>query len=79
MEERVEIIEEDVITDEIKSEEPAIDSEKNKELKMKVAGKYKTATTEQKQLVKEILGKYDATKLDETKPTQMFIDILAIL
>lgn len=59
-------------------EEP-IDVEHNKELKKHVAGKYKTATAEQKQQVKEILAKYDSTKLDETKPTQMFEDILAIL
>ncbi|MBD1379093.1 AAA family ATPase [Metabacillus arenae] len=69
---------EEVIVDET-TIEPAIDVEHNKELKKQVAGKYKTATTEQKQQVKEILGRYDATKLDETKPTQMFEDILAIL
>lgn len=59
--------------------EPVIDLEKNKELKGKVAGKYKTATPEQKKQVKEILAKYDTTKLDETKPTQMFVDVLEIL
>jgi hypothetical protein len=44
-----------------------------------VAGKYKTATDEQKVKVKSILGKYGASKLDETKPTQMFVEILEIL
>jgi hypothetical protein len=29
--------------------------------------------------VKEILAKYDTTKLDETKPTQMFVEVLEIL
>lgn len=60
-------------------EEPEIDIEHNKELKAKVAGKFKVATTEQKKQVKEILAKYDAGKLDETKPTQMFEEILEIL
>lgn len=60
-------------------EEVLVDLEKNKQLKAKVAGKYKTATLEQKEQVKVILGKYDSTKLDETKPTQMFVDILEIL
>jgi hypothetical protein len=59
--------------------EPEVDLEKNKELKKQVAGKFKVATPEQKKQVKEILAKYDATKLDETKPTQMFVDVLAIL
>lgn len=59
--------------------EPEVDIEKNKELKKKVAGKFKTSSPEQKKQVKEILAKYDATKLDETKPTQMFEDVLAIL
>jgi hypothetical protein len=69
---------EDLI-DDITEDEPSIDVEHNKQLKAKVAGKYKTATAEQKAQVKEILGKYGAAKLDETKPTQMFEDILAIL
>lgn len=68
---------EDTLLDE--SQEEVIDIERNKELKGKVAGKYKTATADTKAKVKEILGKYGATKLDETKPTQMFEDILAIL
>jgi hypothetical protein len=69
------------LTDELIEEpqEEVIDVEYNKQLKAKVAGKYKTATVEQKAQVKEILGKYGAAKLDETKPTQMFEDILAIL
>lgn len=71
--------EELIVEDEVVTEEVTIDIEKNKELKSKVAGKYKTATPEQKAQVKSILGKYDATKLDETKPTQMFEEILAIL
>jgi hypothetical protein len=61
------------------AEELVVDLAKNKELKAKVAGKYKTATAETKEKVKEILSKYDSAKLDETKPTQMFVDILAIL
>jgi hypothetical protein len=72
------LVEEDLV-DDLVSEEPVVDLEKNTELKGKVAGKYKTATTEQKAQVKEILSKYGASKLDETKPTQMFEDILAIL
>lgn len=71
-------VEEDLIVEETTTE-PEIDLDKNKELKSKVAGKYKTASTEQKQEVKKILSKYGATKLDETKPSQMFVDILAIL
>jgi hypothetical protein len=73
--------EEDDIVDEIEedTQEPKIDIEHNKQLKAKVAGKYKTASTDQKKQVKEILNKYGATKLDETKPSQMFEDILAIL
>lgn len=67
------------LSDDLSIEEPEIDLEKNKELKAKVAGRYKTATPEQKANVKEILSKYGASKLDETKPTQMFEDILAIL
>lgn len=70
-------LEEDTLLDEQKEE--VIDVEHNKQLKAKVAGKYKTATPEQKGKVKGILGKYGAAKLDETKPTQMFEDILAIL
>lgn len=70
-------VEQDDILDE--HQEDIIDIEKNKELKTKVAGKYKTATAEQKVAVKKILGTYGATKLDETKPTKMFEDILAIL
>jgi PTS system cellobiose-specific IIA component len=70
-------VEEDITLDE--PQEEVIDVEHNKQLKQKVAGKYKTATVEQKAQVKEILGKYGAAKLDETKPTQMFEDILAIL
>lgn len=73
-----ELIEDEVIIEETITEEPEIDVELNKQLKGKVAGKYKTATPEQKEKVKEILGKYGASKLDETKPTQMFHDILAI-
>jgi hypothetical protein len=72
-----EIAVEDNLLDE--PQEEVIDVEHNKQLKTKVAGKYKTATAEQKAKVKEILGKYGAAKLDETKPTQMFEDILAIL
>lgn len=60
-------------------EEDVVDIEKNKVLKAKVAGKYKTASDEQKAQIKEILGKYNATKLDETKPTKMFDEILKIL
>lgn len=59
--------------------EPEVDVEKNKELKGKVAAKFKVATPDQKKQVKEILAKYGASKLDETKPTQMFEDVLAIL
>jgi hypothetical protein len=65
--------------EELLETEPEIDIEHNKELKAKVAGKFKVATTEQKKQVKEILSTYGATKLDETKPTQMFEEILAIL
>jgi hypothetical protein len=67
------------VVDEITTSEPEVDLEKNKQLKTKVAGKYKAATAEQKEKVKEILGNYGAAKLDETKPTQMFEDILEIL
>jgi hypothetical protein len=70
---------EDLEPDDIIEDSPVIDLEKNKELKAKVAGKYKTATKEQKAQVKEILAKYDTTKLDETKPTQMFVEVLEIL
>lgn len=72
---------EDDFTDEIEvdSKEEVIDVEHNKELKKQVAGKYKVATKEQKVNVKGILSKYGTTKLDETKPSQMFVDILAIL
>jgi hypothetical protein len=73
-----ESIEDDLVED-ITTDEPEIDLDKNKQLKAKVAGKYKTSTPEQKVKVKEILGKYGASKLDETKPTKMFEDILAIL
>jgi hypothetical protein len=69
---------EETITD-TEVEEEVVDVEHNKELKKQVAGKFKTATSEQKKQVKEILAKYDSAKLDETKPTQMFEDILAIL
>jgi hypothetical protein len=72
-------IEEEIIDEITEIEESEIDLEKNKELKAKVAGKYKTATKEQKAQVKEILAKYDTTKLDETKPTQMFVEVLEIL
>lgn len=65
--------EEDIVGEEI------VDLDKNKELKKQVAGKYKTATTEQKDTVKSILAKYDTTKLDETKPTKMFEEILGTL
>jgi hypothetical protein len=75
--EEVEIEEDSLLDDE--PQEEVIDVEHNKQLKQKVASKYKTATAEQKAQVKEILGNYNATKLDETKPTQMFEDILAIL
>jgi hypothetical protein len=75
-EEQIEI-EEDNLLDETKEE--VIDIEHNKQLKAKVAGKYKTSTPEQKAKVKEILGQFGAAKLDETKPTKMFEDILAIL
>lgn len=77
--ESVEIEQEELIVEEPETTEPVVDLEKNKELKAKVAGKYKTATAETKLKVKEILGKYDAAKLDETKPTQMFEDILEVL
>jgi hypothetical protein len=70
-------LEEDTLLDE--QQEETIDIEHNKQLKGKVAGKYKTATPEQKAKVKEILGTYGAAKLDETKPSKMFEDILAIL
>jgi hypothetical protein len=71
---------EEELEDEIsETEEPKIDIEHNKQLKAKVAGKYKTANAYQKKQVKEILNKYGTTKLDETKPSQMFEDILAIL
>jgi hypothetical protein len=73
-----EAVEED-LTEDITIEEPEIDLEKNKQLKTKVAGKYKTATPEQKAKVKEILGKFGSTKLDEMKPTAMFEEILEIL
>lgn len=75
----IEIEQEELIVEEPETTEPVVDLEKNKELKAKVAGKYKTATAETKLKVKEILGKYDAAKLDETKPTQMFEDILEVL
>jgi hypothetical protein len=69
-------IEDNVIEEDLTDE---IDIEYNKELKAKVAGKFKVATTEQKKHVKEILAKYGTTKLDETKPTQMFEEVLEIL
>jgi hypothetical protein len=73
------VIEEDLIDEITETDEPEIDVEHNKELKAKVAGKFKVATTEQKKHVKEILAKYETTKLDETKPTQMFEEVLEIL
>lgn len=74
------VIEDDIVEDVVTVEEElTVDVEKNKELKSKVAGKYKTSTPEQKAQVKSILGKYDTAKLDETKPTQMFVEILAVL
>jgi hypothetical protein len=75
--EQVELDEDTLLDDE--QQEEVIDVEHNLELKKKVAGKFKVATTEQKVKVKEILAKYGAAKLDETKPTQMFEEILAIL
>lgn len=65
--------------DDFEIEEELVDTEKNKELKKKVAPKYKTATDEQKEKVKMILSKYGATKLDESKPTKMFEEVLAEL
>ena len=77
------IPEDDVLEDEVsvieETIEDVVDVEKNKELKSKIAGKFKVATSEKKAQVKSILGKYDAAKLDETKPTQMFEEILAVL
>jgi hypothetical protein len=67
-----EVVEETIV-------EEVIDLEENKKLKNKVAGKYKTASPDQKENVKLILSKYGTTKLDETKPTEMFKEILAIL
>lgn len=72
-------LEPDEFTNDTIEDFPVIDLEKNKELKAKVAGKFKVATTEQKKQVKEILAKYGTTKLDETKPTQMFEEVLEIL
>lgn len=61
------------------TQEDVVDIDKNKQLKMKIATKFKTASTDQKVKVKEILAKYDAAKLDETKPTEMFEEILKAL
>jgi hypothetical protein len=71
------VVDDDI--DDITEEPEVIDIDHNKQLKAKVAGKYKTASKEQKALVKEILSKYGTTKLDESKPTKMFEDVLAIL
>jgi hypothetical protein len=74
------VIEEPEVEEELlDTQEPEIDVEHNKKLKAKVAGKFKVATNEQKKHVKEILAKYGTTKLDETKPTQMFEEVLEIL
>lgn len=70
---------EDQTVEDTETEEIVVDVEKNKKLKMKIAGKFKVASDEQKKQMKGILTKYEATKLDETKPTQMFEDILAVL
>lgn len=75
-EEVVEMVEE-IIEETI--EKNVIDIEENKKLKAKVAGKYKTASPEQKENVKLILSKYRTTKLDESKPSEMFNEILEIL
>ncbi|MGM9986348.1 MAG: AAA family ATPase [Bacillaceae bacterium] len=74
-----EVEELDLTEETVENNEPVIDLEENKKLKAQVSGKYKVATKEQKIAVKEILGKFGTTKLDENKPTEMFNEILTVL
>ncbi|MEW5569725.1 AAA family ATPase [Rossellomorea marisflavi] len=78
-----EVVEEDLldVVNEIEVEEtpPVVDVEKNRDLKAKIVSKFKTATKEQKDAVKQIIAKHGASKLDENEPTQMFEEALAVL
>jgi hypothetical protein len=72
--------EEEIIKTEeiVQEDELIVDVEKNTKLKKEFVPKYKLATEVQKQLVKDILAKYDTKKLDDKKPTKMFEELLAI-